>query len=208
MLVFIDESGDAGFKITKGSSRYFVIVLIIFDDPLDAEEVALKIKQLRKKLKKTDNFEFKFNKCDRKIRKRFLFEIKDSNFRVRAIVFNKQIVYSHHLRTKKESFYSFALRMVLDKNNDTIKNARIRIDGSGEKAFRKELTIYLRTYLNLATKKVMRNLRFRDSRKDVLIQLADMIAGAVRRSYDKDKSDYEIYRKIIKKKEEDVWEFE
>lgn len=207
MLVFIDESGDAGFKIAKGSSLYFVIVLIIFDDPLDAEETALKIKQLRKKLKKSDKFEFKFNKCDRALRKKFLLDIKDSKFRIRAIVFNKQHIYSSYLRTKKESFYGFALRMVLDKNNDTIKNAKIRIDGSGEKAFRKQLTTYLRTYLNLATKKVMHNLRFRDSGKDVLIQLADMVAGAIRRSYDKDKKDSEIYRKIINKKEEDIWEF-
>ncbi|TSC88726.1 MAG: hypothetical protein G01um10145_752 [Microgenomates group bacterium Gr01-1014_5] len=25
MLVFIDDSGDAGFKLEKGSSRFFVI---------------------------------------------------------------------------------------------------------------------------------------------------------------------------------------
>ena len=32
MLVFIDESGDTGLKIEKGSSRYFVIALVSFEE--------------------------------------------------------------------------------------------------------------------------------------------------------------------------------
>lgn len=59
MLIFIDDSGDPGFKFDKGSSKIFVIVLIIFDDNLDAEETALKIKRLRQRFKKSERFEFK-----------------------------------------------------------------------------------------------------------------------------------------------------
>ena len=51
-LVFIDESGDAGFKIEKGSSSHFVVVLVIFNDELVAEETALTIKKLKRELKK------------------------------------------------------------------------------------------------------------------------------------------------------------
>ena len=32
MLVYVDESGDAGLKISQGSSPYFVVALIVFDD--------------------------------------------------------------------------------------------------------------------------------------------------------------------------------
>ena len=46
MLIFLDESGDAGFKFGQGSSSHFVIALVIFDSPLDAEETALHIKRL------------------------------------------------------------------------------------------------------------------------------------------------------------------
>lgn len=35
-LIFVDESGDTGFKFEKGSSRFFVLVLVIFDRPEDA----------------------------------------------------------------------------------------------------------------------------------------------------------------------------
>ncbi len=39
MLVFIDDSGDAGFKLGKGSSEFFVISAVIFDDNLEAEKL-------------------------------------------------------------------------------------------------------------------------------------------------------------------------
>ncbi len=34
MLVFIDDSGDPGFKFEKGSSKYFVIALVIFKESI------------------------------------------------------------------------------------------------------------------------------------------------------------------------------
>jgi hypothetical protein len=41
---FYYDSGDPGFKLQKGSSSVFVIVLVIFDDNLIAEETALALK--------------------------------------------------------------------------------------------------------------------------------------------------------------------
>lgn len=38
MLIFIDDSGDPGFKLDKGSSKVFVIACVIFDDGLEAEK--------------------------------------------------------------------------------------------------------------------------------------------------------------------------
>lgn len=207
MIIFIDESGDPGFKTSRGSSPHFVIAMVIFDDDLEAEEVALRIKRLRQSLKKSDKFEFKFNKCNKELRLTFLEEIKSCKYRIRAIIFDKEIIYSNYLRDNKENFYNFSLRQVLEHNHDTIKDAKIRIDGLGEKFFRQQLTLYLRQYLNSKTKKVMKNLRFKDSKKDVLIQMADMIAGSIRRYYDKNTNDWDIYRKVNLIHEEDVWEF-
>jgi len=207
MIIFVDESGDPGFKTRKGSSPHFVIAMVIFDDQLDAEEAALVIKKLRRKLKRSDRYEFKFNKCDKKHRLAFLEEVAGCKFRTRAIVFRKEVIYNNYLRESKDSFYNFALRQVLEHNGDTILNAKIRLDGRGERAFRDSLVVYLRRSLNSKTRKVMKNLRFRDSRSDVLIQLADMISGSIRRYYDHATGDWDIYRKVIKKREEDVWLF-
>jgi hypothetical protein len=37
VLVFIDESGDAGFKVAKGSSPLFVAAMVIFVDQEKAQ---------------------------------------------------------------------------------------------------------------------------------------------------------------------------
>ena len=63
MLVFVDDSGDSGFKFNKGSSPYFVIACVIFDDILEAERASLAIKMLRRDLGLSDNHEFKFTKA-------------------------------------------------------------------------------------------------------------------------------------------------
>ena len=205
MLIFLDDSGDPGFKIEKGSSNVFVIALVIFDDHLEAEETALKIKRLRRELGKGDEFEFKFNKCSKTIRCHFLNTVADCKFRIRALVMRKEKIYGKELRGSKKSFYAYTVKMVLKHNNDTIRDARLKMDGHGERKFRREFLAYLRRELNHPDKKIISHLRFVDSKKNVLIQLADMVAGAVYRSFS-NKSDASIYRDI-KKREEDVWIF-
>lgn len=207
MLIFIDDSGDPGFKLDKGSSKTFVICCVIFDDELEAEKTAVKIKELRRKLKLSDQYEFKFNKCSRKFREEFLRTVIDSKFRIRAIVMPKDNIISEELKRSKESFYNFTIKMVLKHNFGTIKNAKIRLDGHGNRLFRRELLTYLRKYLNTKEKTIIKNIRFRDSYKDVLIQLADMIAGSINRRFYKDKTDSKIYWDIVKRQKEDLWIF-
>ncbi|MFH1563498.1 MAG: DUF3800 domain-containing protein [Nitrospirota bacterium] len=206
MLVFLDDSGDPGFKIGKGSSNVFVIALIIFDDNLEAEETAIKIKRLRREIGKDDRFEFKFNKCSQVLRCHFLSTIADCRFRVRALVMRKDRIYGEELRKSKESFYAYTVKMVLKHSNDTIRDAKLKIDGHGERKFRREFLVYLRQELNNSERKTILDLKFVDSKENVLIQLADMVAGAIHRSFSH-KTDANIYRKIIKKREEDVWVF-
>jgi hypothetical protein len=51
MLVFIDEAGDTGRKIEKGSSKLFVISLVMFDDYEEASARDQRINLLRRELK-------------------------------------------------------------------------------------------------------------------------------------------------------------
>lgn len=202
MLIFIDESGDAGFKIEKGSSKYFVVVFVIFCSELDAQETANKIKKLRQDLNKSEKFEFKFNKCNKELRIKFLTKIKNCNFKIKAFVFNKELI----TPTGKGNFYNLALSSALNYEKNNIHNAKIRLDGLGDKNFRQDLLGYLKNNLTIEQKQIINNLRFRDSKKDVLIQLSDMVAGSVRRSFDNQVSDKEIYRKTLRIKKDDVVE--
>lgn len=207
MIIFIDDSGDPGFKVGKGSSEVFVIALVIFDDPLDAEETALKIKRLRQGLGHHEKYEFKFNKCNKDFRCKFLSAVADSKFRVRAIVMAKKNIYGAELRRSRESFYKYAIKTVLKHHDGTISDAKVKLDGHGDRGFKQAMISYLRKELNNPARKVFKDLKIVDSHTNVLIQLADMAAGAIHRSYYVDKSDKDLYRGIIAKRIEDEWRF-
>jgi len=207
LIIFIDDSGDPGFKIGKGSSEVFVIALVIFDDPLDAEETALKIKRLRQGLGHHEKYEFKFNNCSKNFRCKFLSTVADSRFMVRAIVMPKKNIYGVELRRSRESFYNYAIKTVLKYHGGTIADAKVRLDGHGDRRFKQAMTSYLRRELNNPAKRVFKDLKIVDSHTNVLIQLADMVAGAIHRSYYADKTDKDLYRGIIAKRIEDEWKF-
>ena len=205
MLVFIDESGDTGFKIDRGSTPNFVVCPIIFRDTLDAERMALAIKELRRELKFGDFYEFKFSKCSRDIRKKFLKKINRYNFTYRSVVMRKEKIYGRKLRSKKEYFHNYTIRMLLEHTQGSISSAKIKVDKYGDREFRKHTNRYLMEKLNKKDK-IISGYSFENSHNNVLIQLADMVAGSLNRYYTM-KKDAKEYRKIIRKHEEDVWLF-
>lgn len=207
MLVFIDDSGDAGFKLDRGSSRFFVIACVIFEDDLEVLKTAVAIKELRRKLKLADYREFKFNNSTKKIRKEFIETVNQFKFIVRCIVVDKALITSYELKSKIEAFYSYTIKLVLKHNDGSILNAKIRIDGSGSREFRKNFVTYLRKELNDQERIVMKNCKLVDSKSNDLIQMVDMIAGSIRRSYEDDKTDSQIYKQIFSKHIKDEWKF-
>jgi hypothetical protein len=208
MLVFIDNSGDPGFKIAKGSSEIFVISLVIFDDDLEAEKTALAIKEIRRKLQFPDDMEFKFFKSQRRVRAAFLNAVVKNNFRIRSLIIRKSLIYSPELRTNKKSFYAYAIKMALRYSGNTIMGAKIKIDGSGDRTFRQEFLSYLRRELNSKDRTIVASCKLVDSRSNGLIQLADMVAGSIRRSYDVSKTDAAVYKRILSHRIEDEWQFQ
>lgn len=208
MLVFIDDSGDPGFKFDKGSSEYFVISMVIFDDELEAEKIAVAIKELRRKIGFPDDVEFRFFRTSHNIRIKFLNHINQFKFKIRCLIVEKSKIHSLELRNNRESFYSYFIKEVLKYSGGSIRDARIRIDGSGDRTFRKSFLSYLRRELNYGDRCIVKNCKLVNSKNDVLIQLADMVAGSINRFNNKEKSDFEEYRSIIKKHIEDEWNFQ
>lgn len=203
MLVFIDESGDPGFKLTRGSTSHFVMAMVIFDTNQDAENAAEVIKQAMTELNVKP--EFKFSKSRDHVRNEFFKKVKSCNFRVRALVVDKSIIYSQNLRENDEKFYNYFVKQLINFDELKLNNASIKIDGSGDREFKNELLRYLRSQIrpNLTFK-----IKFVDSHKDFLIQLADMVAGAISRSYSNDVREADpTWRRLIATKIEDVWNF-
>lgn len=192
MLVLIDESGDPGFKIVRGSSSHFVVAMVVFDDNAEAERTSTAIANLRERLRVKP--EFKFAKSADVVRDAFFASICTFNFTVRALVVDKAAIYSERLRETPDWFYNYFLRMMLAHDDGTLDGARVKIDGSGDREFRRSLTTYLRHQLQAGK---IDSFRFADSSRDNLIQLADMVAGAILRSYRDDRKTAGRWRQML-----------
>lgn len=201
MLVFIDESGDPGFKVERGSSPIFVVAMVLFERPEDARATETVILDTMGRLRVRP--EFKFNKCSNPVRDGFFEAVRSCPFVVRAIVVRKEVIHSPHLKTDKEDFYRFFVRQMMTHDGGLLEDAKVVIDGSGDRAFRQMLQTSLRRQVG----KCLKSVRFSNSRNDPLVQLADMCAGAVARSYRSDRKDAGRWRAMLAPRLNDVWDF-
>lgn len=204
MLVLIDECGDAGFKLAKGSTPYFVVAMVIFRDFKQAELASAAITDARVRLKVKQ--EFKFSKSHANIRDEFFKAAAPYEYGVRALVVDKEKIYSPHLREEKDQFYSYFVKQLMKYDNDVLTGAKVKIDGSGDREFKRELGAYLRRHL----KGKIKDVKMEESHRNNLIQLADMVAGAIGRSYrTDDRNDPRRWLNQLRatKKIEDIWDF-
>ena len=126
-------------------------------------------------------------------RKSFLLEINSCNFVLSVAVVDKtntnvDIPFNRDASNLYNAVILRAISQVLDEST----SARILIDGEGGSSYKRNVKTFFRQNL---PKNAIKQIRYRDSKNDVLIQLADMIAGSVNRSLTGDKE----YLNIIKR---------
>lgn len=201
MLVFVDESGDCGLKIGNGSTEQFIVTLILFEEHDEAEAVDERISLLKKEMGLHPYFEFHFNKCKAEIRKGFLEAVVPYNFFYCSIVINKAKLYGPGFKYK-ETFYKYISSLVFQNAKPHLDEATVILDGNGSKEFRLQLARYLKNKINNAgeSKKISK-VKMQNSKDNNLLQLADMVCGAVARSFKRYKDDADDYRRIIKPRE-------
>ncbi len=201
MLVLIDESGDCGLKFGKGSSDYFVVLAVVFSDEFSMSACDRSIDELRRELKKPSNFEFHFSHVSEKIRRMFLERVSHCEFRYAGFVVDKRRLYGDRFRDPKQ-FYEFAVSIVCENVKQLLTEAKIIIDENGDRTFRRQLARSLRTQMTdkdgvCRLKKVT----MEKSHSNNLLQLADMICGAVMRSY---AGSDNTFRDLVKRREKYV----
>ena len=95
---------------------------------------------------------------------------------------------------------------MLTYDNDSILNATLILDESikGEKS-KQHFATYLRRSLNTdQAKRKIRDVKYHRSHSDNVIQVADMISGAVYAKYSRGEA---RYSEMIKGKIQDIWEW-
>ena len=201
MLIFMDESGDTGFKFDKVSSQYFVLVMVTFDSLEAAEKANEAVKEVRKELKRSESLEFKFSTgTNNKAKAPFLQKLSRQDFHYRAVVIDKKILMKRE-SNPIDSLYMLVADQLFLRAQSHIKNASVFVDHI-TKSFVQDFNKYLRRRLNTDMEKLIGEIKHRDSKGNNLLQLADMVCGAIYRKYNR--SD-DTYYKIIKKREEDLW---
>ena len=205
MLVFVDESGDPGMRGRPNTSRYFVVTAVIFADNEQATACDRAIDALRVDLRLPEHREFHFSKNTPEVRCAFLNQVNDFDFRYVAFALDKDSTSLTGGGFKyKKSLYKLSVRYAFTHANDLLESAHVIFDRCGGRAFTGELKRYLKSRLNEGGKKRIRKVTSQRARTNNLIQMADIVCGAVARSLRSDKKDRNTYRTIIKMHEHAV----
>jgi hypothetical protein len=208
MLAFMDESGDCGLEFAKNSSPFFTYALAQFGDHEQAAACRAAIQLLRKDvLHVKDTFEFHFTECTHSQRLAFYNAVLPFDFRFSARTIEKANLRGKKGWDKKKFFFQRALDLMLEGViRPYLVGAKLLIDGSTDRKFNKEVEVYLRRHAGFTEdgKKRLEEAHCLDSRKHDLIQLADMVCGAVARVYRPEKREPAGYLELIEGKQLNV----
>ena len=200
MLVFIDESGDPGFDIEHGSTQWFVVTTVVFRTEEAANACRHRIKAIRGDLKLPQTAEFKFSKSSNRVREYFLNAVAAHDFFYMAAVFDKTKLAVPDLRTKT-AFYQYVIGFAFEAVKPHLEDAYLEIDRSGGEDFGRRLSRHIAEIgKEMSGQRRVKRVKLCDSRSNDLIQLADMICGAVARSIKGDSR----FRSLVKRREFEV----
>lgn len=197
--IFLDESGDLGFK--KTSSKWFLFTIALTSYPRSLEKVTKKVwKNLRKKHKHVGELHASHEKDS--TRKRMLKSISSvEDLKVLCVILNKQKVYID-LQNQKNYLYNYTANILLDRLHTkevlTSKEPiNLYIDRKDTKKHLRENFI---SYLADSMKKRRDGhitISLHASHENKSLQAVDFISWAIFRKYEME--DYKFYD-IIKGK--------
>jgi hypothetical protein len=187
--VFLDDSGDPGVKFGRGSTQHLVMAACVFRSAQAMEFASHSIRLCREQIGRGERWEFKYSKTSNTMKAEFFAAVRDLDFDVRAIVIDKQRLYSQTLTTVPKYLQNFAIKQLLTHSFGTIQDAKLVIDGRDSRAFRVGSGAYFRREVNEECPGTLRAVACEDSSRNMLIQLADMIAGAIHRNQREDRAD-------------------
>lgn len=181
MIVAIDESGDAGKKFWRGSSRWFLLAAVMIDGQIAHDQVNAAIKDFYAHTKLDEELHFAHNSDY--IHHEFLSAMSRQSFTFTCIAINKTKL----VRTKPWIFrsrlalYNYAFGQLFTELKPQLVSPTVLIDRNGGRWFTKAINKYL--YHNFGKRHkgdvhAIQNIYTEDSDSQPLIQLADYVAGA------------------------------
>ena len=202
----MDESGESGFKFGRGSSKYFVIAAVIFNSDFAADACDRSIECLKRKLGFRPGREFHFSECSDRVRAEFFRCVASEDFCYHAFAIDKHRL-SAQAKTFQDgrSFYRFAVSIVCENARRLLFDAKIVIDKNGDRFFRQQLEKHLKEQMtDAAGNCLIRKVGMEASHSNNLVQLADMVCGAIARSFNAGAVEGHRFRDYLKRHEKRV----
>ena len=163
---------------------------ILFEDHDEANECDARINAIRTELGLSPHYEFHFNKSDKRIRNQFLEKVAPFEFFYLAVVVDKPKLRNPAFQ-KKESLVKYASGLVFENAKPHLKDAIVVIDANGSRDFRNQLSKYLKKRIkDDAGYRLVKKVKTARSYGNNLVQLADMVSGAVWRSFKQQDGSY------------------
>ena len=181
---FVDESGNFGYKFEKaGTSSHFVVTAIIINKE-DVIEIRNMAEKIRKEYFSTGEMKYSSLKVNKGIKTiEILRKLKKLNFSIISFVADKRKINQETGLGYKKSFIKFLNNMLYKELRLSYDSLHIVADQHGSKEFMKgfETYFYNQPTYNIFDRYIF---EFKDSKAEILIQLADFICGTIATGYD------------------------
>jgi hypothetical protein len=185
-----DEAGDVSFKFLKGASRYFVATLIATYSPDSLRQL---LAELRERSELPATYEFKFHALSSAaLRERVFSSLAGAKFDAWAVVVDKPSLPDTFKTMNGLEFYLYFMTELLNSVPPAKRqNATLILDEFGSTP---NLRIELRRIMDArGVPRQFKRVVIRSSAHESLIQVADLIAGAIlRRDTKNDSAAYEF----------------
>jgi hypothetical protein len=204
LRIYLDESGDLGFHFEKkGTSRYFIITLLVCYDEMIANNFKKAVRRTLKnklKTKKARLIELKGTDTTLAVKKYFYQNVSNSNgWHLYGIVLDKHLLKSKLISVPNERrIYNYLSKEILRQVSLIEIKSRLllvvdkRKGAKGINEFNRYLSSHLEAMLPL---NVQYNISHEKSHESPILQAVDMFCWGIRRSYElKDDSWLEVFQ--------------
>lgn len=182
--VYLDEFGNSNLDLSKsGVSSHFIIAAILVPESkvkiLDAG-----VEVIRKQEFQTGEMKSSKVHNNHARRARILQAIAKLDFNVLLLVVDKKKLKSQSGLKYKTSFYKFLYQRIYEHLRSNISRLRLYNDGMGNREFLAGFVKYAKARNPTPNLFDEFEISFADSKSNVIIQLADFIAGSLARNID------------------------
>lgn len=186
VTVFVDESGNQDLDFSKhGTSRYYVIagVVVLSENLLNFENSYVELFGLgEKKFSKIRNYDRRYKRLQ---------AIGNLDFMYTTLIVDKNSIFKDSGLSFKNSFYKFLAKSFYKRLRRLYGNIHIIADGYGSKEFMSECLKYHKNTVNYRMVGLVDlpgchtfTVSYVDSASSQGVQVADSIAGALRRVHE------------------------